>query len=217
MSETHTRDTASPFAGRARPRCGTRSPVPRCALPVVTPRPRTELLVLTKHELGRRTAELFTALDSDPGLRDRFVHDPMGVVAERVHEHRVDAQTASEVSRFIVAMLADDGFMTWYRDHRKACSDVDEHELVRAFTNALVDHAEESLLVSLVEGATARVGRRRSDHATSTPESQPSSSPQGNGSTNNTSSRELYERVMSPALLRAIAEDLLAVPAAIAR
>jgi hypothetical protein len=213
MSETHARDTARPVAGRARPRWKARLPAPRYVPPVVTPRPRTELLVLTKHELGKRTAELFTALAADPELRARFARDPMGVVAERVHEHRANAQAASEIDRFIVTMLADDGLMTWYRDRGKACSDVDEHELVEAFGNALVEHADESLLVCLVEGATMRVsGPGLGDAAqqlvgsVATPVSQPPSG-RGNVSTN-TASRELHERVMSPAFLRVLAENL---------
>ena len=179
MPDSRARATARSVAGGARPPREARS-APRRSLPVLTPRPRTEPLVLAKRALGRRTAELFIALDAEPELRRRFVRDPAGVVGERVHEHRAPRHGISEANRLIVSMLTNDGFTTWCRGHQKAHPEASEDALVQAIIDAIVEHADEDLLERLggSDGACERLlgdAAQRIARAVAMPAVRPSS------------------------------------------
>ncbi|MEN2786955.1 hypothetical protein ACFOKI_08470 [Sphingomonas qilianensis] len=108
----------------------------------------------------RRVDALFNAMSADYLLREQFVTDPAQILAEYVHGRKLPPEEALSLNRLIYLMMSNEGLVSWFLDRALRYDEPPAQQVedfVEAFSAAVLEHGDASLLAALIRGAAVSV------------------------------------------------------------
>lgn len=110
-------------------------------------------LVLKPAQLRSNAQALFEQLDKDPHASQDFIHNPAGVLTQKVTQKPLPQQQITDVNRVLFAMLANDGFRQWMDDYESAPGGkpVTQAQFSQDFAKAVLKFGDSDLIRALFQ------------------------------------------------------------------
>jgi len=110
---------------------------------------------LTPTEVRDNLRKLYSTLEVDARLREEFVRNPTGVLANHALLYPISDQAASASNRLLFAMLNNPAFLEWVGSYamEHAGQPVDPNTAATDLARAILEHAHPDLLAALADFA----------------------------------------------------------------